>query len=109
MVAWAPILNALPLLIEVIKQAKPVFTSNNDDNSDIELITTQITELQSAVTQNAESLNEIATQLKITIEGIDSSASNIQDTLVNQKHRINLSFVISIISLGVAIWAISVK
>ena len=106
MVAWAPILSALPLVIEVIKQAKPVFTSSKDSKSDTEVITTQITELQSAVTQNAESLIELATQLKTTIEGIESGASNIQNSIKNQKRLIVLSFVVSLISLGVALWAI---
>jgi len=109
MVVWAPILNALPLVIEVIKQAKPVFTSSKDNKSDAEIVTTQVNELQSAVTQNAKSLTELAIQLKTTIEGIESGASKVQDTIKNQKRLIYISFAISLISISIALWAIFSK
>ena len=109
MIAWAPILSALPLVIEIIKQAKPVFTSSKENNSDTEVITTQITELQLAVTQNAESLTELAMQLKSTIEGIDSGASNVQDIINNQRRIIYITSAISLLSLGIAIWVLLSK
>lgn len=106
MVAWAPILNALPIVMEIIKITKPVFTSNSGDKSEKEIIPTQIAELQTAVTQNAESLTEIATQLKSTIEGIDKGALNLQQELLIQKRRFNILLVISVLSLSIAIWAL---
>ena len=109
MVAWAPIINALPFVIEVIKQAKPVFTSNKNKKSDAEVMTTQITELQLAVTQNSESLTELATQLKTTIEGIESGADKMQHIIIKQNRIINIILVISLTSLGVAIWTVVSK
>lgn len=109
MVAWAPILNALPIVMEIIKIAKPVFTSNSDDKSEEEVMPTQIAELQSAVTQNAESLTEIATQLKSTIEGIDKAAFNLQQELLIQKRRFNILLITSVLSLSIALWALLSK
>ena len=109
MVAWAPILNALPIVMEIIKIAKPVFTSGSGNKSEEEVIPKQIAELQSAVTQNAESLTEIATQLKSTIEGIDKGALNLQQELLIQKRRFNILLVISVLSLSVALWALISK
>lgn len=114
MVAWTPILNALPLVMEIIKIAKPVFTSNPDnkstDNKSVgnnsEIIPTQITELQTAVTQNAESLTELATQLKSTIEGIDKAAINLQQELLMIKKLFKISLLISVLSISIAIGAL---
>lgn len=104
MVAWAPILNALPIVMEIIKLAKPVFTSGSTNNDKEEIIPTQISELQTAVTQNAESLSKIATQLKSTIEGIDSGALNIQQELHKLKFIVKISLLISASSLALSIY-----
>lgn len=106
MVAWAPILKALPIVIEIIKVAKPAFTSNPDSKSESDIIPTQIAELQFAVTQNAESLTEIATQLKSTIESIDKGALNLRQELLIQKRLFKISLIISVLSLSIVIWVL---
>ena len=108
MVAWVPILNVLPIVMEVIKIAKPVFTSNpnSKSESESEIIPKQISELQSAVTQNAESLTELATQLKSTIEGIDKGALNLQQELLIQKRLFKVSLIVSVLSISIATWAL---
>ena len=71
-----------------------VFTSSSVDKDKEEIIPTQISELQTAVTQNAESLSKIASQLKSTIEGIDSGALNIQQETNDLKRLVKISLLI---------------
>lgn len=55
-----------------------MFTSRTDSGSNAELVPQQIRELQTAVTQNAESVKGLATQWKGTIESIDEAAARMQ-------------------------------
>lgn len=102
MVAWAPILNALPIVMEIIKIAKPVFTSGSENKDKEEIIPTQISELQSAVIQNADSLSKIATQVKSTIEGVDQAALDIQQEILVLKRIVKITLLISILSILLA-------
>ena len=72
MAAWVPLIKtALPYVVQVLSIAIPAFTAKKEDNN-AEIIHEQITELQSAATQNAESVKILAAQLKETIEGVDA-------------------------------------
>lgn len=107
MAAWLPILKtALPYVTQILSVAIPAFTSKTDDKKTDEIISTQITELQSAVTQNSESVKVLAEQLKETIQGMDKAAINLQEELTLLKRICMFSLIIAVISSVVALWAV---
>ena len=82
MAAWLPFIKAsLPYVTQIVTAAIPAFTSKPSNEKPDELVPKQIAELQSAVTHNAEAVKSLATQLKETIEGIDSGAARLQNEL----------------------------
>ena len=77
MAGWIPVLKAsLPYVTQIVTAALPAFTSKPAPGQPDEVVPKQIAELQSAVTQNAESVKTLATQLKEAIEGIDAGAAD---------------------------------
>lgn len=109
MAAWIPLLKtALPYVVQVLSVAIPAFTSKAGDKKTIEVIPEQIVELQSAATQNAESVKILAEQLKGTIEGIDNAASKLQEELKLLRRQFFIVALIAVVSLLCAIWAVLV-
>src|SRR5260221_12306976 len=79
MPAWLlPALKAvLPHIATIISAAAPVFTRKNADavaNQTL-LLQQQITELQSAASQNAAHIKELAQQLQSTVAALEQAAS----------------------------------
>lgn len=82
MAAWLiPALKAvLPHVGTIISAATPVFTKNTKNRAGpaaadhTELLQQQITELQSAVSQNAENIKELAAQLQSTVAALEQGA-----------------------------------
>jgi hypothetical protein len=79
MPAWLiPALKtALPHIAAIISAAAPVFTRKNADavaNQTL-LLQQQITELQSAASQNAAHIKELAEQLQSTVAALEQAAS----------------------------------
>ena len=104
MAAWLPLIKtALPYVVQVVSIAVPAFTSKADDKKIKEIIPQQITELQSAATQNAESVKILAEQLKETIEGVDAAAVKIQQEITFLRRLCAMAIFIAVISLIVAI------
>lgn len=79
MVAWLlPALKAvLPHIGTVISAAVPVFTKKNTDAaaSQAVLLQQQITELQTAASQNAAHIKALAAQLQTTVAALEQAAS----------------------------------
>lgn len=116
MPAWLPILKAtLPYLTQIVTTAIPVFTSrssskNNKGTEKVlpdEVINKQISELQAAVTQNAESLHTLASKLQESLQGIDFAAGSLQAQLASLRRLARGALVVAVISLGVAYWALT--
>ena len=86
MAAWLPIVKtALPIIAQVVTVARPMFTKKPGNTERDELTTRQIEELQSAATQNSDSVKELAAQVKTTFEGLESAARDLQTRLERQK------------------------
>ena len=79
MPAWLiPALKAvLPHISTIISAAAPVFTRKNADAvaNQALLLQQQITELQSAASQNAAHIKELAEQLQSTVAALEEAAS----------------------------------
>lgn len=78
MVAWfIPALTAvLPHIGLILSAAVPVFTKKNADSAATQtLMHEQITELQSAASQNALHIKELAAQLQTTVAALEQAAA----------------------------------
>ena len=107
MAAWIPLLKtALPYVVQVLSLAIPAFTSKTGDTKNLEFIPEQIQELQSAATQNAESVKVLAEQLKSTIEGIDAAAVKLQQEVKSLRYQCRIAILIAIVSFTCAVWAV---
>jgi hypothetical protein len=78
MAAWlAPTLKAvLPHLGTIVSAVVPAFTRKKADASanQLQLLQEQIAELQSAASQNATHIKELATQLQNTVSALEKAA-----------------------------------
>ncbi len=104
MAAWLPVIKAsLPYVTQIITAAIPAFTSKPSNEVPDELVPKQITELQTAVTHNAEAVKGLATQLKETIEGIDVGAVKLQEELTRLRRLSITALLIASVSALVTI------
>ena len=107
MAAWAPIIKtAIPHIAQIVTVALPMFTSKSENAERDALTTQQIKELQKAATQNAESVRELATQLRNTFESLESAATGLQKELGRQKQLIILALVLSIVGFCISTYVL---
>jgi uncharacterized protein YlxW (UPF0749 family) len=115
MPSWLPLIKAsLPYLTQIVTTAIPVFTSRGSGNPSgkggqkpDELLSRQIAELQSAVTQNAESVHTLATRLEETLRGVDFAATTLQDQLAGMRRLAGGALAVAVCALIVAAWAVA--
>lgn len=101
MAAWlATTKLLLPIVTEIVSSALPAFTARKDQQQAADVVTQQITELQTAVTRNAESVQAIATQLQQTVSAIEHDAA-----LLGRKLR--RMQIICVLSLSVSVLALA--
>jgi Flp pilus assembly protein TadB len=113
MPAWLiPVLKSvLPYVGTIISAAAPVFTKKSADaaaNQSI-LQQQQITELQAAASGNDAHIKALATQMQNTVEALEKGAS-----LAEKRHQLVIvlcisAIIISVISLGTALYVITVR
>ncbi|HEY6241315.1 MAG TPA: hypothetical protein VIW78_10820 [Burkholderiales bacterium] len=107
MPAWLiPALKAaLPHIGTIISAAAPVFTRKSADvvaNQTL-LLQQQITELQSAASQNAAHIKELAEQLQTTVAALEQAASIAETRLRRALLLCVGSAVLSAIALGIVL------
>lgn len=101
MAVWLPALKlALPYITQVVSAAIPAFTSRGDKGRAEEVLPQQISELQSAVTHNAESVKLLAIQLQQAIESIDAGASKLEKEVVLLKRLAVTAIVVSVVAIA---------
>jgi uncharacterized protein YicC (UPF0701 family) len=85
MAVWLPVLKAaLPYVSNIVAAAIPAFTSRKGPDVSSDLVAQQITELQAAVTQNAEAVKTLAAQLEKTLTALQASESEMSERLTQQ-------------------------
>jgi hypothetical protein len=101
MPSWLlPALKAiLPHVGMIVDAAKPVFTRKKADAPAADVAQQQIAELQSAVSQNAENIKELAEQLQGTVAALQQAA----DVAESRLRRATLAAVISVAISGAAL------
>jgi len=101
MATWLiPALKAvLPHIGTIISAATPVFTKKQADAAanQVLLLQQQITELQSAASQNAALIKELAAQLQSTVAALEQAASAAEARL---RRATALSVVAALMALG---------
>jgi len=101
-----PALKAvLPHIGTIISAAAPVFTRKNADavaNQTL-LLQQQITELQSAASQNAAHIKELAAQLQSTVAALEQAASIAEAKLRRALLLGVASMAVSAISIGIVL------
>jgi ABC-type enterochelin transport system substrate-binding protein len=105
MPAWLlPALKAaLPHIGTIISAAAPVFTRKADAANQTLLLQQQITELQSAASQNAAHIKELAAELQSTLAALEEAASIAEAKLRRALWLCAASMVLSAIAVGVAL------
>ena len=106
MPAWLiPALKAaLPHIGTIISAAAPVFTRKNADAvANQALLLQQITELQSAASQNAANIKELAAELQSTVAALEEAASIAEAKLRWALWLCAASAALSIVSIGIAL------
>jgi multidrug resistance efflux pump len=108
MAAWLiPALKAvLPHVGTIIEAASPVFTKKKtgapaDQGA---LLQQQISELQSAVSQNAANIKELAAQLQSTVAALEQAALTAEANLRRTRLLCFVSVALSAIALCVALF-----
>jgi multidrug resistance efflux pump len=108
MPAWLiPALKAvLPHVGSIISAAKPVFTKKSVDTAGNQpaLLQRQISELQSAVTQNAGNIKELAAQLQSTVAALEQAALAAEANLKRTRLLCVAAVVFSAIALCIAVF-----
>lgn len=107
MAAWLiPALKAvLPHVGTIISTAAPVFTKKKDDvaSSQGALLQQQITELQSAASQNAANIKELAAQLQSTVAALEQAATVADTRLRRASQLCYVAAALSLISVATAL------
>lgn len=98
-------------LPEIIRLARPLFTRtppqiDNSQQLRLDIVSEQITELQNAAIQNADSINKLATDMQKTIEVLQVGAERLEQQLV-RSHRLALvSTTVAVLAFVVALYAL---
>lgn len=108
MAAWIPLIkSAMPYVVQVLSIAIPAFTSRTSHKETDDIVPEQIAELQSAATQNAESVKILAEQLKGSMEGVDAAAVKLQQELKLLRRLSVIAIAVSVISVVLAVMVVS--
>lgn len=107
MAAWfVPALKAvLPHVGTIISAALPVFTKKSPESGSgqASLLQQQITELQTAASQNAANIKELAEQLQSTVAALEKAAASAE---AGFRRAILLCLVTAAVSLAALVTAI---
>ena len=110
MAAWLiPALKAiLPHVGTIISAATPVFTKKKMDTAagQTALLQQQISELQSAVSQNAANIKELAAQLQSTVTALEQAALTAQANLKRTRLLCVAAFALSLLALCAALFIV---
>ena len=111
MAAWLiPAVKAiLPFVSPIVSAALPVFTTRKSDAPVPDpsgVLQQQITELQTAASQNAVHVKELAAQLQKTITALEQGAAVAESRFRRTSLLCGLAIAVSLVAVGVAMAAV---
>lgn len=104
MAAWYAL--AATYLPDIVKLALPLFTRDKSQDKGPEVVAQQITELQNAALQNADSIKLMATEMQKTIEALQVGATLLERRLQRAQLLASVACTIAVLAFGVAIYAL---
>jgi len=110
MAGWIPVVKAaIPHIAQIVSVALPMFTARTE-NADREALTArQIEELQTAATQNAASVHELATQLQATLVGLESAAADLQAQVKRQRRLTVVALGLALVALALGVFILATR
>lgn len=114
MAAWLiPAVKAiLPFVSEIVSAALPVFTTRKTEAPAQDpggVLQQQISELQSAASQNALHVKELAEQLQKTVAALEAGAAIAESRFRRQMALAGLALALALAALGVSLAAIMLR
>ena len=111
MAAWLiPAVKAiLPFVSPIVSAALPVFTTRKSDAPVPDpsgVLQQQITELQTAASQNAAHVKELAAQLQKTITALEQGAAVAESRFRRTNLLCGVAIVLSLLAIGVSMAAL---
>jgi hypothetical protein len=109
--AWLiPAVKAiLPFISPIVSSALPVFTTRKSDEAaaaQANVLQQQITELQSAASQNALHIKELAEQLQKTVTALEQGAEVAESRFKRTAVLCGVAIVLSLVAIGVSLAAL---
>ena len=102
---------AAPYVPEIIRLARPLFTRtpqvDNTQQLRIDVIGAQITELQDAATQNADSIRKLATDMQKTIEVLQVGADRAERQLRRSNQLVLVATTVATLAFLLAAYALA--
>jgi len=96
-----------PYIAQIATAAIPAFTSKSEAAKADPVFTKQIEELQSAVTQNAQSIHVLAEKMQQAIQGIETAAQEAKKQVDTYRTVLFLSLGLSLVSLATCIYLLA--
>lgn len=111
MAAWLiPAVKAiLPFISPIVSSALPVFTTRKSDEAaaaQANVLQQQISELQSAASQNALHIKELAEQLQKTVTALEQGAAVAESRFKRTTLQCGVAIVLSLVAIGVSLAAL---
>jgi hypothetical protein len=104
MALWLPAIKImLPYVTQIVSAAIPAFTKKTDKTNAESIIPSQIAELQSAATQNAQSLKTLAVQLEQVITGIDAAASKMEQEIKTARRLALAAIALALLAIALSL------
>lgn len=103
-----PIIKVVaPYIAQVATAAIPVFTSRSEKLKSDTLVSEQIEELQSAATQNGQSIHLLAEKMQHVIQGLEGAEQEARRQASTYKAILFTSFGISLLTLVICIYLLA--
>lgn len=111
MAAWfIPAIKAiLPFVSPIVASALPVFTTRKSDEAAVaqsDVLQRQITELQTAASQNALHIKELAEQLQKTVAALEEGAAVAESRFARTTVLCYAAIALSVVAIGVSLVAL---
>lgn len=111
MAAWLiPAVKAiLPFVTPIMTSALPVFTTRKSDEASAaqnSILQQQITELQSAASQNALHVKELAEQLQKTVAALERGAAAAESRFRHTAVLCGVAIALSLLAIGVSLFVL---
>jgi len=105
MAAWFT--AVAPFLPDIIQMAKPIFTRAKGEEKTPDLVPQQITELQDAAAQNAESVRVLAAEMQQTLTALQQASIALERKLERANRLSLVAATAAALAFAVAAYALA--